>query len=46
VFNVDSSRKGTAYETSDSETGGPGPSSLRNALTRRRQSTVPTVIEP
>lgn len=40
------SRRGTAYETSDSETGGPGPSSLKNVLTRRKQSTVPTVIEP
>ncbi|KAK8847532.1 hypothetical protein IAR55_005390 [Kwoniella newhampshirensis] len=40
------SRKNTAYETSDSETGGPGPSSLRSALTRKKQNTVPTVIEP
>ncbi|WWD21623.1 hypothetical protein CI109_106109 [Kwoniella shandongensis] len=40
------SRRGTAYETSDSETGGPGPSSLRATLMRKKQNTVPTVIEP
>ncbi|OWZ33295.1 hypothetical protein C356_05394 [Cryptococcus neoformans c45] len=40
------SRKGTAYETSDSETGGPGPSSLRTTLMRKKHGPVPTVIEP
>ena len=32
-------------DTSDSE-GGPGPSSMRNMLSKSRQNTVPTVIEP
>ncbi|WVF69686.1 hypothetical protein IAT40_004465 [Kwoniella sp. CBS 6097] len=40
------SRRNTTYETSDSETGGPGPSTLRNTLLRGRRTTVPTVIEP
>ncbi|WVW78303.1 hypothetical protein I302_100257 [Kwoniella bestiolae CBS 10118] len=39
-------RRGTTYETSDSETGGPGPSSLKSAMMRKRQSTVPLLIEP
>ncbi|WVR04726.1 hypothetical protein IAU60_001737 [Kwoniella sp. DSM 27419] len=39
-------RRHTVYETSDSETGGPGPSTLKHALMRTRGSTVPTVIEP
>ena len=36
------------YETSDSDTagGGPGPSSLKTSLMRRKQHTVPMVIEP
>ncbi|OCF33863.1 hypothetical protein I316_04575 [Kwoniella heveanensis BCC8398] len=40
------SRRNTTYETSDSETGGPGPSTLKNTLLRGRRTTVPTVIEP
>nr|XP_018265333.1 uncharacterized protein I303_01697 [Kwoniella dejecticola CBS 10117]OBR87491.1 hypothetical protein I303_01697 [Kwoniella dejecticola CBS 10117] len=40
------SRRGTNYETSDSETGGPGPSSLKSTIMRKRQSTVPLLIEP
>ncbi|WRT64661.1 uncharacterized protein IL334_001595 [Kwoniella shivajii] len=41
------SRKGTNYETSDSETGGgPGPSTLKSSVMRKKQSTIPTVIEP
>ncbi|ORY30331.1 hypothetical protein BCR39DRAFT_564873 [Naematelia encephala] len=41
------SRRNTAYETSDSDTGaGPGPNSLKQSLIRRKQNTVPTVIEP
>ena len=43
-----SSRRTTVDETSESETGnhgGPGPSSLRNALAKRKPS-VPTVVEP
>ena len=42
------SRRTTVDETSESETGnhgGPGPSSLRNALAKRKPS-VPTVVEP
>jgi hypothetical protein len=39
------SRRGTVYETSDSDPGG-GQSSIRNVLARKRQSMVPTVIEP
>ncbi|GFZ47816.1 hypothetical protein JCM24511_05563 [Saitozyma sp. JCM 24511] len=38
-------RRGTVYETSDSDPGG-GQSSIRNVLARKRQSMVPTVIEP
>ncbi|WWC86774.1 uncharacterized protein L201_001653 [Kwoniella dendrophila CBS 6074] len=40
------SRRGTNYETSDSETGGPGPSSLKSSIMRKKQSTVPLLIEP
>ncbi|ODN79552.1 hypothetical protein L202_03507 [Cryptococcus amylolentus CBS 6039] len=41
------SRKGHAYETSDSETGaGPGPSTLRASLLKKKQSVVPVLIEP
>ncbi|KAL0243554.1 hypothetical protein I308_105520 [Cryptococcus tetragattii IND107] len=40
------SRKGIADETSDSETGGPGPSSQLAALIRKKHGPVPTVIEP
>jgi hypothetical protein len=36
-------RKGTHYETSDSE-GGPGPSTLKNAP--KNKPNVPLVIEP
>jgi len=41
-------RKTTTYETSDSETGagGPGPTSLKNSLIKKKQNTVPTVLEP
>ncbi|XAO24672.1 hypothetical protein I312_103478 [Cryptococcus bacillisporus CA1280] len=40
------SRKGMADETSDSENGGPGPSSQLAALMRKKHGPVPTVIEP
>ncbi|WVQ98166.1 hypothetical protein IAU59_005288 [Kwoniella sp. CBS 9459] len=40
------SRRNTTYDTSDSETGGPGPSTLKNSLLRGKRSIVPTVIEP
>ncbi|KAK6903592.1 hypothetical protein I203_107097 [Kwoniella mangroviensis CBS 8507] len=40
------SRRGTTYDTSDSETGGPGPTTLKSAIMRKRQSTVPLLIEP
>nr|XP_019008341.1 uncharacterized protein I206_06900 [Kwoniella pini CBS 10737]OCF47122.1 hypothetical protein I206_06900 [Kwoniella pini CBS 10737] len=40
------SRKGTNYETSDSETGTAAPSSSKSSIMRKRQSIVPLVIEP
>ncbi|WVQ75907.1 hypothetical protein IAR50_005542 [Cryptococcus sp. DSM 104548] len=41
------SRKGHAYETSDSEAGaGPGPSTLRASLLKKKQAAVPVLIEP
>ncbi|WWD07525.1 hypothetical protein V865_005626 [Kwoniella europaea PYCC6329] len=40
------SRRGTTYDTSDSETGGPGPTTLKSSIMRKRQSTVPLLIEP
>jgi hypothetical protein len=40
------SRRGVTYESSGSDTGGPGPNTLRNVLNRRKQGAVPTVIEP
>lgn len=43
-----SSRRGAGEDTSESETGahgGPGPSSLRSTLAKKKPN-VPTVIEP
>ncbi|WVQ83185.1 hypothetical protein IAT38_005324 [Cryptococcus sp. DSM 104549] len=40
-------RKYTTYDTSDSEMeGGPGPSSLKSALKKKRPGAIPTLIEP